>query len=109
MGRTRSTLVCGAVGLWGGRPGVEAARIAVARREAWSASGSSMSERSGVRGIEIILLLVVLATAVAASARWLRVPAPSLLVVAGLLVAFVPGVPPGEIAPDVVSLVVLPP
>jgi Na+/H+ antiporter len=68
-----------------------------------------MSERSGVRGIEIILLLVVLATAVAASARWLRVPAPSLLVVAGLLVAFVPGVPTVQIAPDVVSLVVLPP
>src|SRR5258706_3747667 len=62
-----------------------------------------------MRGIEIILLLVVLATAVAASARQLRVPAPSLLVVAGLLVAFVPGVPTVQIAPGMVSLVVLPP
>ena len=62
-----------------------------------------------MRGVEIVLLLVVLATAVAASARWLRVPAPSLLVVAGLLVAFIPGVPTIELAPDLVSLVVLPP
>jgi monovalent cation/hydrogen antiporter len=62
-----------------------------------------------VRAIEIILLLVVLATAVATSARALRVPAPSLLVVAGLLVAIVPGVPTVQVAPNVVSLVVLPP
>src|SRR2546430_6218403 len=62
-----------------------------------------------VRGVEVILLLVVLATGVAASARWLRVPAPSLLVLAGLLVAFVPGVPTIQGAPDVVGLAVLPP
>jgi monovalent cation/hydrogen antiporter len=62
-----------------------------------------------VRGVEVILVLVVVATAVAASARWLRVPAPSLLVLAGLLVAFVPGVPAIEVAPDVVGLAVLPP
>jgi CPA1 family monovalent cation:H+ antiporter len=62
-----------------------------------------------VRSTEIILFLVVLATAVATSARRMRVPAPSLLVVAGLLVAFVPGVPTVQVAPDAVSLVVLPP
>jgi monovalent cation/hydrogen antiporter len=62
-----------------------------------------------VRSVEIVLLLVVLATAVAASAHWLRVPAPSLLVVAGLLVALIPGVPAVSLAPNVVSLVVLPP
>jgi CPA1 family monovalent cation:H+ antiporter len=62
-----------------------------------------------VRGVEIVLLLVVLATAVAASARRLRVPAPSLLVLAGLAVAFIPGMPTVQIAPDIVSLVVLPP
>src|SRR5256886_16013966 len=62
-----------------------------------------------VRGVEVILLLVVLATGVAASARWLRGPAPSLLVLAGLLVAFVPGVPTIQVAPDVVGLAVLPP
>ncbi len=62
-----------------------------------------------MRVVEIMLLLVVLGTAVAASARWLRVPAPSLLVLAGLLVAFIPGVPIVEIPPEIVSLVVLPP
>src|SRR5438874_11650519 len=51
--------------------------------------GISMSERVRVHGVAVILLLVVLATGVAASARRLRVPAPSLLVVAGLLVALV--------------------
>ena len=71
--------------------------------------GISMSERVRVHGVAVILLLVVLATGVAASARRLRVPAPSLLVVAGLLVALVPGVPVIQVAPDVVGLVVLPP
>jgi monovalent cation/hydrogen antiporter len=71
--------------------------------------GITVSERVRVRGVEVILLLVVLATGVAASARRLRVPAPSLLVVAGLLVALVPGVPTVQVAPDVVGLVVLPP
>jgi CPA1 family monovalent cation:H+ antiporter len=80
----------------------------MARREVWSASGRSLREVL-VRSVEVVLLLVVVATAVAASARRLRVPAPSLLVVAGLLVAIVPGVPAVRIAPDVVSLVVLPP
>jgi monovalent cation/hydrogen antiporter len=46
---------------------------------------------------------------VAAFAGRLRIPAPSLLVIAGLAVGFLPGVPPVRIAPDVVSLVVLPP
>jgi CPA1 family monovalent cation:H+ antiporter len=64
---------------------------------------------SGLRAVEVVLVLVVLATAVAASARWLRVPAPSLLVVAGLVVAVIPGVPSIQVAPDDVGLVVLPP
>jgi CPA1 family monovalent cation:H+ antiporter len=62
-----------------------------------------------VRSVEIVVLLVVVATTVAAFAHRLRVPAPSLLVLAGLLVALIPGVPPVRIAPNVVSLVVLPP
>jgi monovalent cation/hydrogen antiporter len=62
-----------------------------------------------VHGVAVVLLLVVLATAVAASARRIRVPAPSLLVLAGLVIAFVPGAPNVEITPNVVSLIVLPP
>lgn len=59
--------------------------------------------------MEIVLGLVVLATLVAGVAERLRAPAPSLLVLAGLLLALVPGVPQVQVAPDVVSLVVLPP
>ena len=47
-----------------------------------------------MRGIEIDLVLVVLGTVVATFAGRLRVPAPSLLlVIAGLVVGLVPGVP----------------
>ena len=62
-----------------------------------------------MRGIETILFLVVLGTVVAAFAGRLRVPAPSLLVIAGLVVGLLPGVPAVHVSPDVVSLVVLPP
>jgi CPA1 family monovalent cation:H+ antiporter len=62
-----------------------------------------------VRSVEIVLLLVVLATVVAASAHRLRLPAPSLLVVAGVLVALLPGVPEVRVSPELISLVVLPP
>jgi len=51
----------------------------------------------------------VLGTVVAAFAGRLRVPAPSLLVIAGLVVGLLPGVPAVRVSPDVVSLVVLPP
>ena len=57
----------------------------------------------------IVLALVVLATVVATFARRLSVPAPSLLVIAGVLAGLVPGVPDVRVAPDVVSTVVLPP
>lgn len=36
-------------------------------------------------------------------------PAPSLLVVAGVVIGLVPGVPTIEVTPEIVSLVVLPP
>jgi CPA1 family monovalent cation:H+ antiporter len=66
-------------------------------------------EVGGVRGVETILFLVVLGTVVAAFAGRLRVPAPSLLVIAGLVLGLVPGVPAVRVSPEVVSLVVLPP
>ena len=62
-----------------------------------------------MHGVETILFLVVLGTVVAAFAGRLRVPAPSLLVIAGLVVGLLPGFPPVHVAPEVVSLVVLPP
>ena len=66
-------------------------------------------EVSSVRGVETILFLVVLGTVVAAFAGRLRVPAPSLLVIAGVIVGLLPGFPPVHVPPDAVSLVVLPP
>ena len=62
-----------------------------------------------MRGVETILFLVVLGTVVAAFAGRLSIPAPSLLVIAGLVVGLLPGVPSVRVTPDVVSLVVLPP
>src|SRR5690348_4272871 len=62
-----------------------------------------------MRSVETILFLVVLGTVVAAFAGRLRVPAPALLVIAGLLIGLLPWVPPVRVSPDVVSLVVLPP
>jgi CPA1 family monovalent cation:H+ antiporter len=57
---------------------------------------------------EIVLGLVVLATVVAALATRLAVPAPSLLVLAGVIVGLLP-IPDVHISPDVISFVVLPP
>jgi len=62
-----------------------------------------------VRSAETVVFLVALATVVAASAKRLRVPAPSLLVAVGLVVGLVPGAPMVHVPPDVVGLVVLPP
>jgi CPA1 family monovalent cation:H+ antiporter len=62
-----------------------------------------------VRSVETVLLLVVLGTVVAVFAGRLQIPAPSLLVVAGLLIGLLPGVPAVRVPPEVVSLVVLPP
>ena len=62
-----------------------------------------------MRDVEAILFLVVLGTVVAAFAGRLRVPAPSLLVIAGLVVGLLPGFPPVHVPPDVIGLVVLPP
>jgi Na+/H+ antiporter len=62
-----------------------------------------------MRAVETVLFLVILATVVATFARRWRVPAPSLLVIAGVIVGLLPGVPTIVVTPDIVSLLVLPP
>ncbi|MEU3573906.1 Na+/H+ antiporter [Kitasatospora sp. NPDC036755] len=62
-----------------------------------------------MHAVGIVLVLVVLATGVATFARRWRVPAPSLLVLAGLAVALVPGVPALRVPPELIGTVVLPP
>ncbi|KOY53682.1 Na+/H+ antiporter [Streptomyces sp. XY332] len=62
-----------------------------------------------MRSVGTVLILVVLATMVATGARRWRIPAPSLLVVAGMAVALVPGTPEIHVSPETIGLVVLPP
>lgn len=62
-----------------------------------------------MHSLEVVLALVLGASLVTAVAAKSRAPAPSLLVIAGLLVALVPGVPVPRLTPDLVLFVVLPP
>ncbi|MFI6151329.1 Na+/H+ antiporter [Kitasatospora sp. NPDC051170] len=62
-----------------------------------------------MHAVGIVLVLVVLATTVATFARRWRIPAPSLLVLAGIGVALIPGVPALHVPPQAIALVVLPP
>jgi Na+/H+ antiporter len=56
----------------------------------------------------LIVLLIVIA-AVAAIARRIQIPPAILLVIVGLLLALIPGLPAIELAPQLVLLVILPP
>jgi len=56
----------------------------------------------------VVILLVVVA-AVAAVARRIKIPPAILLVVAGVVLALIPGLPAVELAPELVLLMVLPP
>src|SRR6266481_1742943 len=69
-----------------------------------------MMQSGGIHQIELVLLLLLLFVVVfAALARKLQTPYPIVLVIAGLLLSFVPGIPKVSLNPDVVFLVVLPP
>lgn len=59
--------------------------------------------------IELILLLLVVAAALAMVSQRLQLPYPLLLVVGGLVLAFVPGLPRARIDPELVMVIFLPP
>ena len=59
--------------------------------------------------VQIAVLLLVVLAAVAVAARRLRVPPAILLVVVGVILALVPGLPRVELVPELVLLLVLPP
>jgi Na+/H+ antiporter len=64
----------------------------------------------GVHTVEIVFLLLLLfVAAFGALACRLRTPYPIVLVIAGLLLGFVPGIPRITLNPDVIFFVVLPP
>src|SRR5215211_2060933 len=59
--------------------------------------------------IESLIFLLGAAALLAQLARVLKVPYPVFLVLGGLLIGFVPGLPTVEISPEVIFLVFLPP
>ena len=65
---------------------------------------------TGVQAVEAIFLLLLMLVAIFAGlARRLKVPYPILLVIAGLLLSFLPGIPRIRLDPSLVFLVFLPP
>src|ERR1700761_5113532 len=65
---------------------------------------------AGVQAVQtVFLLLLVFVAMFAGLARRLKVPYPILLVVAGLLLSFLPGMPRIGLDPSLVFLVFLPP
>src|SRR5471030_298058 len=65
---------------------------------------------AGVRQIEAVLFLLLLfVIAFGALARRLQIAYPIILVIAGLFVSFVPGLPRVSLNPDIVFLAILPP
>jgi CPA1 family monovalent cation:H+ antiporter len=59
--------------------------------------------------IQVAVLLLIVVAAVALAARRLRLPPAILLVVVGVVLALVPGLPRVELVPELVLLLVLPP
>jgi monovalent cation/hydrogen antiporter len=67
-------------------------------------------EGSSVHAVELVFLLLLLFVVVFASlARKIDIPYPIVLVVAGLVLSFIPGIPKITMSPDVIFLAVLPP
>jgi monovalent cation/hydrogen antiporter len=71
--------------------------------------GEIFATSSDAAAIELILLLFLAATGLAILARRLGIPYPILLVIGGLALGFVPGLPNIELPPDIVFLLFLPP
>jgi monovalent cation/hydrogen antiporter len=73
-------------------------------------AGRLMLTGSGVQPVQAVFLLLLVFVAVFAGlARRLKVPYPILLVIAGLLLSFLPGMPRIGLDPNLVFLVFLPP
>ncbi|HEV8488758.1 MAG TPA: Na+/H+ antiporter [Candidatus Limnocylindrales bacterium] len=74
-----------------------------------SEAGVLVGGSDALLAIEIVFLLLIVATALAIVARRIGIPYPILLVIGGLLLGLVPGLPKVELEPDVVFLLFLPP
>lgn len=77
------------------------------RRDAW---WCLMFGSAGVHAAQtVFLLLLLMITVFALVARVLKISYPIVLVVAGLLISFVPHMPRIRLTPDLVFLIFLPP
>jgi len=63
----------------------------------------------GLGSIELVFIVLVVAIALSYIARWIRVAEPIVLLLGGILLGLVPGLPTIELEPDVVFLLFLPP
>jgi CPA1 family monovalent cation:H+ antiporter len=59
--------------------------------------------------IEIIIILLAVVTALAEITDKVKIPYPILLVLAGMAIGLIPGLPSVSLHPDVVFLIFLPP
>ena len=59
--------------------------------------------------IEVVLGLLVVVATLATVARRIGVPSPILMVIGGIAIGFIPGLPAVQLEPDIVFLVFLPP
>jgi CPA1 family monovalent cation:H+ antiporter len=59
--------------------------------------------------VQVLVLLLVVVAAVAFAAARLKIPSAILLVLTGVALALMPGLPPVELAPEFVLLIILPP
>jgi CPA1 family monovalent cation:H+ antiporter len=59
--------------------------------------------------VQILVLLLIVIAAVAVVARRLKIPPAILLVITGVILALIPGLPTVKLAPEFVLLIVLPP
>lgn len=62
-----------------------------------------------MQAVTIVLGLLTVVTLLAVAARRLTIPYPTLMVVCGLVIGLIPGLPHVELAPEIVFLVFLPP
>src|SRR4051812_29978024 len=62
-----------------------------------------------IETIQLLVVLLIALTGVAVLAARLKIPPAILLVVAGCVLALIPGLPAVELAPEFVLLIVLPP
>src|SRR5580658_6771586 len=59
--------------------------------------------------IQLLVLLLIVIAAVAVVAARLKIPPAILLVITGVALALIPGLPTVKLAPEIVLLIVLPP